>query len=171
MILFIVVIALGWLGFAVWWGRNRLSTQRSLAYAPNSYGLASSGIFAVPQTEHMARLRRQQVLSVLVGFTILTLIMTRLWSLVWVLQIAADIALIAFAVAWYARSNPRSTVAGDLMFEDDELVEDELLEGNSREYEPQFADASAVGPVRFHEDEDDLEVDHEVDREPVGAHF
>lgn len=161
--LLVVFIALGWVAFAVWWGRNRLTARQSYGYASNSYGTQST-MFATPRTEHMARLRRQQVLAALVGIAILTLIMTRLWSVVWVLQIVSDLAVIAFAFAWYSRSSAASRPAVHAAVAEPEFEELE----ESWEYEPLYADGSSPEPEEF-EDGDEYGLDFDV--EPVGAHF
>ena len=105
MLLFVVlIIALGWAAFAVTWGRDRLNSRPSFGIPPSPYDQRSSGPFAAPQTPEMARIRRQQVFAGLVGAALLTVLLAQLWTVMWGLHILVDIALVAFAVAVYARS-------------------------------------------------------------------
>ncbi len=104
LLLVIVIIALGWAGFAITWGRDRVRSTTGGGLMPDPYATHQSSLFDVPRTEEMARTRRQQVFAGLVVAAVLTYVMTRLWSVMWGVHLLVDVALIVFAVAWYLRS-------------------------------------------------------------------
>ncbi len=117
LLITVTFIALGWVGFGLWYAKDRLISTRGyeVGSTPYSYttpqaqspfpGLADvKSTLAAPRTEQMAHTRRQQVLVGLVALVVLLFLMTRLWTWMWVLQIAADVALTAFVVGLYQRS-------------------------------------------------------------------
>lgn len=101
----ILIIALGWAGFALTWGRDRMRSNNDFRLPPDPYAVRRSSFIDVPRSEEAARVRRQQVLTGLIIAAILTFLMTRLWSIMWGLHLVVDVALISFAVAWYLRSS------------------------------------------------------------------
>ena len=108
-------IALAWIGLGLWYAKERLVSPRgfevgSAPYTytqprPQSVGLDNVRTsLAPPRSAYQARVRRQQVLVGLIALVVLTLLLTRLWWWMWVPQIVADAALVAFAVGLYQRS-------------------------------------------------------------------
>lgn len=122
---FIVItfIALAWVGLGLWYAKDRFVSPRgaTVGSAPYMYAQAVSSperrsgqtlrgheVFAAPNSEAQARIRRQQVGFALVTLAILTFAFTFLWSAMWAVHVLVDLSLIAFGVLAYRRHQNRS---------------------------------------------------------------
>ena len=101
LFLVVLIIALGWAGWIWAWGRDRFMSNRGFGIAPGPLSGRSASAFGAPRTASMARKRRREVLVALGVSAVLTLLLARGWSALWILHIAIDLALIAYGWAVY----------------------------------------------------------------------
>jgi len=117
----LIVLAAGWGGYLIVWWRDsrRVATGRSDRIRSFSSGMGTLGgsttptvtsggssATLAPRTAIEAARRRQQVLTLLAGFAIVTLLAAvALGALAWLVHFAADIVLAAYGYAVLQRRN------------------------------------------------------------------
>lgn len=107
LFLVILVIALGWAGWFWSWGRDRYVSNTGVGLPPNPFAPRSPSALAPPRTPQMARRRRREVLGVLALVALLTFLLARAWSLMWTVQVLADVAFLAYGWAVLTLERPR----------------------------------------------------------------
>ena len=101
LFLVILVIALGWAGWAWAWGRDRYISGAGMGLPVSPISGRPPSALGAPRTPGMARKRRREVLAALVVAALLTLLLARAWSVIWALHLLVDIALITYGWAVY----------------------------------------------------------------------
>ena len=96
----VLVIALGWAGWLWAWGRDRY-VSGDLGLPPNPFAAAPTSRLAAPNTQSKARQRRREVLGTLAVVTLLSILLARAWSLMYVIAFASLCASLSYAWAVY----------------------------------------------------------------------
>jgi hypothetical protein len=95
----VLVIALGWAGWFWSWGRDRFVSNSGLSLAPNPFAPRPVSPLSPPRTAAMARRRRREVLGALALLALMTLLIARVWTPFWTVQILIDVALVTYGWA------------------------------------------------------------------------
>jgi len=109
LFLVILVIALGWAGWAWAWGRDRYISGAGIGLPTSPISGRHPSALGAPRTPGMARKRRREVLFALAFAALLTLLLARAWSAMWVLHLLVDVALIAYGWAVYTLESAAGT--------------------------------------------------------------
>lgn len=102
LFLVVLVIALGWAGWFWSWGRDRFVSNAGLGLPPNPYAPLPVSALAPPRNAAMARRRRREVLGTLGLLALLTLLVARVWSPAWVVNVPVVLAFAGYACAVYS---------------------------------------------------------------------
>ncbi len=110
----ILIIALGWAGWFWAWGRDRYVSQSGLGLPPSPFGPQPHGPLGTPRTLGRARRRRREVLAALVTGIVLSYLIARSWSPMWVATLGLIIATGLYGRAVYLLENPETRGRGEL---------------------------------------------------------
>ncbi len=100
MLYFVVlVIALGWAGWFWSWSRDRFLSNSGLGLPPSPLAPRPPSAFAPPRNAAMARRRRREVLGALALAALLTFLVARAWSPMWLMHVLIDFALLGYGWA------------------------------------------------------------------------
>lgn len=99
LFLAVLVIALGWAGWIWAWGRDRFLSNRGFGPVSGTLGGRPSSAFSTPRTMSMARKRRRDVLIALAIAALLTLLLARAWSVLWIAHLLIDAAIVVYGLA------------------------------------------------------------------------
>lgn len=109
LFLTVLFIALGWAGWLWAWGRDRYIAGSGLGLPPSPFAPAPSSRLAAPIDRRSARRRRREVLVTAGVMTLLSLLLARAWSPLWVVTMMSFAFLIWYGWAVYRLENGGST--------------------------------------------------------------
>lgn len=104
----ILIIALGWAGWFWAWGRDRYVSKSGLGLPPSPFGPQPQSPLGAPRTSVRARRRRREVLAALATGVLLSFLIARNWSPMWLVTIGLLGALVAYGRAVYLFENPEA---------------------------------------------------------------
>lgn len=97
LFLAILVLALGWAGWLWAWGRDRVASNYGLS--SRAIGSVSHSRWATPRSASDARTRRRDVVVGLLVGALVSFVLAKSWSALWVLHGAFDIGLVSYGFA------------------------------------------------------------------------